>query len=164
EVPRKPLELSLTSEQKKQMIRIFIEDADYLIEQLSSKEENVQYAMFLTEPHPVDVEARKRVCLDIIDKYCKGYKVLIKPHPRDLIDYESLCPDAEVIKGRFPVEVLNFFEGLHIKLAVSVITTAMNNMDFVEEKLNLGASFWDAYEDPAKHAFNKAAGLELADK
>lgn len=164
EVPRKPLELSLTSEQKKQMIRIFIEDADYLIEQLSSKEENVQYAMFLTEPHPVDVEARKRVCLDIIDKYCKGYKVLIKPHPRDLIDYESLCPDAEVIKGRFPVEVLNFFEGLHIKLAVSVITTAMNNMDFVEEKLNLGASFWDDYEDPAKHAFNKAAGLELADK
>ena len=49
------------------------------------------------------------------------------------------------------MEVLNFFEGLHIKRAVSIVTTAMNNMDFVEEKINLGASFWDAYEDPEKH-------------
>ena len=69
-----------------------------------------------------------------------------------------------VLRGRFPVEVLNFFEGLRIKRAVSILTTAMNNMDFVEEKLNLGASFWDDYEEPEKHAFNKKAGLTLADK
>lgn len=89
---------------------------------------------------------------------------MIKPHPRDLIDYEALCPGAVVLKGRFPVEVLNFFEGLHIKRAVSILTTAMNNMDFVEEKLNLGASFWDKYEDSEKHAYNKKAGLQLADR
>lgn len=118
----------------------------------------------MTEPHPVDVEARKRVCLDVLAQYCQGYRVLIKPHPRDTIDYEALCPDAVVLRGRFPVEVLNFFEGLRIKLAVSILTTAMNNMDFVEEKLNLGASFWDAYEDPEKHAYNKKAGLALADQ
>ena len=97
-------------------------------------------------------------------RYCGGYRVLIKPHPRDTIDYEALCPDAVVLRGRFPVEVLNFFEGLRIKRAVSIVTTAMNNMDFVEEKINLGASFWDAYEDPEKHAYNKKAGLALADK
>jgi len=28
----------------------------------------------------------------------------------------------------------------------------------------LGASFWDAYEAPEKHAYNKKAGLALADK
>ena len=89
---------------------------------------------------------------------------MIKPHPRDMIDYTELCPDAVVLRGRFPVEVLNFFEGLHIRKAVSIVTTALNNMDFVDEKLNLGASFWDAYEDPEKHAYNKKAGLALADK
>jgi len=162
EVPRKPLEAALTAEQKKLMIQAFIEDADALMNQLKPSFEGEEFACFLTEPHPVDEEARKKVCLDVIAQYCKGYRVLIKPHPRDLIDYAKLCPDAVVLRGRFPVEVLNFFEGLKIKRAVSIVTTAMNNMDFVEEKMNLGASFWDAYEDPEKHAYNKKAGLTLA--
>jgi hypothetical protein len=164
EVPRKPLEKSLTDSQKKLMIKAFIDDADKLIKQLKPSYTGEEFACFLTEPHPVDEEARKKVCLDVIDKYCKGYRVIIKPHPRDMIDYNKLCPNAIVLRGRFPVEVLNFFEGLHIKKAVSILTTAMNNMDFVDEKLNLGASFWDAYEDPQKHAYNKKAGLSLADK
>ena len=164
EVPRKPLEQALTPAQKRQMIEAFIEDADALMQQLRPSREGEEFACFLTEPHPVDVEARKRVCLDVLAQYCQGYRVLIKPHPRDTIDYEALCPDAVVLRGRFPVEVLNFFEGLRIKRAVSILTTAMNNMDFVEEKLNLGASFWDAYEDPEKHAYNKKAGLALADQ
>lgn len=164
EVPRKPLEQALTPVQKRQMIEAFIEDSDALIQQLRPSREGEEFACFLTEPHPVDVEARKRVCLDVLAQYCQGYRVLIKPHPRDTIDYEALCPDAVVLRGRFPVEVLNFFEGLRIKRAVSILTTAMNNMDFVEEKLNLGASFWDAYEDPEKHAYNKKAGLALADQ
>lgn len=164
EEPRKPLEEALTAQQKKLMIQAFIEDADALMEQLKPSFKGEEFACFLTEPHPVDVEARKRVCLDVLEKYCKGYRVLIKPHPRDMIDYAALCPDAIVLRGRFPVEVLNFFEGLKIKRAVSILTTAMNSMDFVEEKLNLGASFWDAYEEPEKHAFNKKAGLELANK
>ncbi|MDE7268203.1 MAG: glycosyltransferase family 52 protein [Lachnospiraceae bacterium] len=162
EEPRKPLEAALTSEQKKLMIQAFIEDADALMEQLKPSYEGEEFACFLTEPHPVDEEARKKVCLDILEKYCKGYRVLIKSHPRDMIDYAKLCPDAVVLRGRFPVEVLNFFEGLKIKRAVSILTTAMNSMDFVEEKINLGASFWDAYEEPEKHAYNKKAGLKLA--
>ena len=164
EVPRKPLEQALTTQQKKLMIQAFIEDADALMQQLKPKYEGEEFACFLTEPHPTDEEARKKVCVDVIDGYCKGYRVLVKPHPRDMIDYEKLCPDAVVLKGRFPVEVLNFFEGLRIKKAVSILTTAMNNLDFIDEKINLGASFWDAYEDPEKHAYNKKAGLTLADK
>ena len=82
------------------------------MQQLRPSREGEEFACFLTEPHPVDVEARKRVCLDVLAQYCQGYRVLIKPHPRDTIDYEALCPDAVVLRGRFPVEVLNFFEGL----------------------------------------------------
>ncbi len=163
EEPRKPLERALTAQQKKLMIQAFIEDADALTRQLTPAYEGEEFACFLTEPHPADEEARKRVCLDVLERYCKGYRVLIKPHPRDMTDYGALCPDAVVLRGRFPVEVLNFFDGLKIRRAVSILTTAMNSMDFVEEKINLGASFWDAYEEPEKHAFNKKAGLTLAD-
>lgn len=162
EVPRKPLEQALTSQQKKWMLQAFIEDADALIEQMKPRMAGEEFMMFLTEPHPLDEKARAQVCLDIIEKYGEGYRVLIKPHPRDMIDYVSLCPDCVVLKGRFPIEVLNFFEGIKVKKAISILTTAMNAMDFVEEKINLGASFWDAYEDPALHAFNKKAGLEMA--
>lgn len=164
EEPRKPLEQALTAEQKNLIIQAFIEDADALREQLKPSYKGEEFACFLTEPHPVDIEARKQVCLDVIKTYCRGCRVLIKPHPRDMIDYVKLCPEAVVLRGRFPVEVLNFFEGLKIKRAVSILTTAMNSMDFVEEKLNLGAGFWDAYEEPEKHAFNRKAGLEMADK
>ena len=83
------------------MIKAFIDDADYLMEQLKPKGDGGEYAIFLTEPHPVDEEARKRVCLDVLERYCKGYKVIIKPHPRDMIDYEKLCPDVVVLKADF---------------------------------------------------------------
>ena len=55
------------------MIQAFIEDADLLMEQLKPSYEGEEFACFLTEPHPVDEEARKKVCLDVIEKYCKEY-------------------------------------------------------------------------------------------
>jgi hypothetical protein len=164
EVPRKPMENALTPRQKELMLKVFIEDYDALKSQLISKNSNEEFAMYLSEGYPNEEDIRKKICLDIIEKYCKGYKVIIKPHPMDKIDYEALCPEAIVLRGRFPIEVLNFIEGLHIKKAVAVVSTAMANMDFVEEKLNLGVSFWDAYEDPQKHGFNKSIGFKMADK
>lgn len=164
EVPRKPLEQALTPSQKKLFVQAFVEDAEELCLQLGQKHEGEEFAMVLTEAYPEEEDIRKRVCLDMIEQYCQGYRVLIKPHPRDRIEYSALCPDAVVLRGRFPIEVLNFIEGVRIKRAVSVITSAMDAVDFVEEKINLGASFWDAYEDPEKHAFNKKAGLKLANE
>lgn len=164
EEPRKPLQNSLTHQQKKIMLKAFIENADALLEQMKPSGENEEFIMFLTEPHPLDEKARAQVCLDIVEKYGKGYRVLIKPHPRDMIDYVSLCPDCIVLRGKFPIEVLNFMEGIHVKKAISIVTTAMDQMEFVDEKINLGASFWDAYEAPELHAFNKKAGLKVANE
>jgi hypothetical protein len=164
EVPRKPMEEALTSAQKELMLKTFIDDYDNLKKQLVNSEGDRELAMYLSEGYPRDEELLKRICLDIIEQHLKGYKVIIKPHPMDKVDYKALCPDAVVLKGRFPVEVLNFIEGFHIKKAVAVVSTAMANMDFVEEKLNLGVSFWDNYEAPEKHRFNQKIGFSMADK
>ena len=149
-VPRKPLELSLNSEQKLSMLRIFMENADAFLKELGEKATG-DCILFLTQPHPQDEEARKQICHDIIRDYCQGCHVVIKPHPRDLLDYELLRPDCTVIKGKFPVEVLNFLEGVHFKKVISIATTALDTIDFADEKINLGDSFWDKYEDPEKH-------------
>lgn len=149
-VPRKPLELGLTSGQKRTMLRIFMEDAGGFLRELGEKASG-DCILFLTQPHPKSEEARVQICHDIIRDYCQGCHVVIKPHPRDLIDYGKLRPDCTVIKGRFPVEVLNFVEGVHFRKVISIATTALDTIDFADEKINLGDTFWDKYEDPENH-------------
>lgn len=149
-VPRKPLELQLDREQKRRILRIFMEDADSFVRELGERADG-DCILFLTQPHPQSEEARKQICHDIIREYCQGAHVIIKPHPRDLIDYGSLRPDCTVIRGKFPVEVLNFLEGIHFKKVISIATTALDTIDFADEKINLGDTFWDKYEDPENH-------------
>ena len=132
------------------MLDIFMEDAERFLQELGEKAFG-DCILFLTQPHPQSEEARRQICHDIIRDYCQGYHVVIKPHPRDLIDYEKLRPDCTVIKGKFPVEVLNFIEGVRFKKVISIATTALDTIDFAEEKINLGDTFWDKYEDPENH-------------
>lgn len=154
-VPRKPLEQNLDSAQKHMFIRVFMEDAEGFLQELGEKATG-DCVLFLTQPHPHSEEARKQICHDIIRDYCEGYHVVIKPHPRDLIDYAALRPDCTVIRGKFPVEVLNFLEGIHFKKVISIVTTALDTIDFADEKINLGEGFWDKYEEPEKHKYNAA--------
>ena len=149
-VPRKPLELALDQGQKRMILRVFMENADEFIRELGEKASG-DCILFLTQPHPQSEEARRQICHDIIRDYCQGCHVVIKPHPRDLIDYAALRPDCTVIRGKFPVEVLNFLEGVHFRKVISIATTALDTIDFAEEKINLGDTFWDKYEDPAQH-------------
>lgn len=154
EVPRKPLERNLTDEQKQIIVKIFIPDVDELMRELGDKAD-AGCMLYLTQPQPWDEEIRKKMCDDVIREYSDGCHVVIKPHPRETIDYAALRPDCTVIKGKFPIEVLNFLPGIHFKRAVSFVTTAMDTMDFVDEKINLGFSYWDRYEPKEKHTYNE---------
>lgn len=153
-VKKSDLEAGLSENQKKEIVRIFIADAEQIAVQLKSFQKGQKVGMFLSENWPGDApDIRRQVCLDIKERYFRDYALVIKPHPADNVDYKELCGDAIVLRGRFPIEVLNFFDGLHVDLAVSIVTSAMDSLRFVDEKLNLGPAFWDAYEDPEKHAF-----------
>ena len=156
EVPRKPLELNLSTEQKRMILKVFMPDAEEFMRELGDKAKDGNCMLFLSQPHPKPLETRVQICKDIIRDYANGCHVVIKPHPRDVVDYEKLFPDCTVIKGKFPIEVLNFIEGVHFKLAISIVTTALDTIDFADEKINLGQSFWDAYEDPELHNYNAA--------
>lgn len=153
-VPRKPMEERLTAEEKEKMVRVFIPNYKEIVAQIQEGASDKDYVLFLTQPHPWSEEARKQICHDIIKDYCEGCTVMIKPHPRDTIDYEALRPDCLILKGKFPVEVLNFLEGVHFKRIISIVTTALDTLTFADEKINLGHSFWDKYEDPSNHHYN----------
>lgn len=153
-VPRSGLEARLTPEEKKVLVKAFLENAEALQEDLTGGSHAGQSVLVLTEKLCSE-EVRARMMRDIIRTYAEGAEVFIKPHPMDTLDYEKLFPDCMVLRGRFPLEVLKHVEGVHFTRAVAILTQAIDSMDYVDEKIFLGQKFLDAYEDPALHAFNQ---------
>lgn len=122
EVPRAPLQERLTEQEKKLLLQVF--NAPKLDMDCSNT------ALVLTEPLFQDkVCASKEEQLDIYREMisalkAKGYKVMIKPHPRDKVDYSEL--GEEMFKKEFPLEVMQFFPELRFAAAATVKSTAVN--------------------------------------
>ena len=96
------------------------------------------------------LDVRKKLFGDIIDEYKADNRVIIKPHPRDALDYEKEFPDTVVIRDKFPMEVLGDIENFKVDKVISVITQ-MENVYFAKEIVYLGLDFLDKYEDPSIH-------------
>lgn len=155
EVPRAGLVERLTREDKDILIRLFIEDLDGLLGQL--KAGAADKILVLSEPL-CDLDVRKQIFSDIIRDYGvidgKKGQILIKPHPRDVLDYRKVFPEHIVLSGMFPMEILNFIPDLSFKRVISVLTVP-NGIKFAQEVLFLGEDFLDKYEAPELHRQNE---------
>ncbi len=152
EIPREELDKKLSVEDHRILVEIFLTDPDRLVGQLLNKsaaDANKPNVMILTEPL-CELDVRKRMFADIVDEYKDDYRVIIKPHPRDLLDYEKEFPGVVVVKDRFPMEVLGDITGFKVDKLVSVITQ-IDNVYFAREIVYLGLDFLDKYEDPSIH-------------
>lgn len=152
EIPREELDKKLSVEDHRILVEIFLTDPDRLVGQLlnkSASDANKPNVMILTEPL-CELDVRKRMFADIVDEYKDDYRVIIKPHPRDLLDYEKEFPGVVVVKDRFPMEVLGDITGFKVDKLVSVITQ-IDNVYFAKEIVYLGLDFLDKYEDPSIH-------------
>ena len=147
QVSRKGLNDRLSKADHKILVDIFLEDAGRVVSQLLGNGE--RQVMILTEPL-CNLDVRKKLFGDIIDMYKADNRVIIKPHPRDVLDYEKAFPETTVIRDKFPMEVLGDIEGFKVDKVVSVITQ-MENVYFAKEIVYLGLDFLDKYEDPAIH-------------
>ena len=79
--------------------------------QLTTGAHHEHKVLVLTEPL-CELPVREQIFRDIVAKYGKDAQVILKPHPRDVLDYHKLFPDDIVLDGKFPMEILNFIEGL----------------------------------------------------
>ena len=155
EVPHSGLLERLSDEDHALIAGIFIRDWDRIIQITGSPgtgihdENRRPVAMILTEPL-CDLQVRRRMFSDIIDMYAGEYTLIIKPHPRDQLDYEREFPDVFVIKDRFPMEVLNDMRDFGIDKLISVITQT-DDIRFAKSIDYLGLDFLDRYEDPRIH-------------
>ena len=153
EQPREAMVRRLTQDDKNTILRIFMEDLDTLMTQLTTGAHHEHKVLVLTEPL-CELPVREQIFRDIVAKYGKDAQVILKPHPRDVLDYHKLFPDDIVLDGKFPMEILNFIEGLEFDQVVSVYTVP-DSIHFAKEKVFLGDDFMDLYEDPQKHRFNE---------
>lgn len=155
EQPREELTEHLSDADKDILVHLFIEDMDELQRTLDMGA--AEKVLVLSEPL-CDLEVRKQIFTDIINEYGKinGHEaqVLIKPHPRDVLDYKKEFPGHVVVNGMFPMEIMNFIPGLRFKRVVSVFTVP-NAIRFADEIIFLGEDFMDKYEEPALHRQNE---------
>lgn len=148
---------SLNEEDHEIITRIFLEHASELMELLGNRAQDKPLVMILTEPL-CEIDVRERLFGDIVDEYKNDNTVIIKPHPRDLLDYEEKFPECIVIKDKFPMEVMNDIPGLKVSKLISVITQ-VDCIRFADEIVYLGLDFMDKYEEPSVH---RKVGLDFA--
>ena len=140
EQPREAMVRRLTQDDKNTILRIFMEDLDTLMTQLTTGAHHEHKVLVLTEPL-CELPVREQIFRDIVAKYGKDAQVILKPHPRDVLDYHKLFPDDIVLDGKFPMEILNFIEGLEFDQVVSVYTVP-DSIHFAKEKVFLGMTLW----------------------
>lgn len=168
EKPRKELTEHLSLQAKDMLVSIFIENKAELIAVLQEEagevtggikqaDKDTARILILTEPL-CDLETRERIFRDIIAEYAvadgKNVSIMLKPHPRDVLDYKTLFPEHIVLDGKFPMEILNYVEGLVFDKVISVFTVP-HAILFAKEKVFLGEDFMDKYEAPEIHRQNE---------
>ena len=113
--------------------------------------------LILTDPICA-LDVRERIFRDIVDEYKVQGSIFIKPHPRDILDYRKLFPEYPIIESGMPMEIFNYFPGLHFRTAVTVLTE-MKAIKFADNIVRKGEDFMDIYEDPAVHRQNESIGI-----
>ncbi len=157
EQSREELVDGLTEEAKEILLSIFMEDLPGLKGKLQEGGHAGKRVLVLTEPL-CDLQTREIIFKDIIRDYGvvdgRPAQIILKPHPRDVLDYRELFPEHIVLDGMFPMEMLNFIKGLEFERVVSVFTVP-SSIKFAKEILFLGEDFMDRYEAPEIHRQNE---------
>lgn len=80
EQPREAMVRRLTQDDKNTILRIFMEDLDTLMTQLTTGAHHEHKVLVLTEPL-CELPVREQIFRDIVAKYGKDAQVILKPHP-----------------------------------------------------------------------------------
>ena len=152
-VPRQQLYDRLNDLQKKVLYQVFCQNP--VKQNLDDEKKDM---LLCTQPLYLDgqlsdLKTQIQVYKDIIAEYAqKGYRICIKPHPRDDSDYTEICEQYQcwLIDRFIPSEVLNFNPDISYDLALSVTTTAIEALNFVKERKYLGFDYLEKYKNVEK--------------
>lgn len=94
---------TLPEEKRKRLLRIFVENGEIELPEKAN--------IFLTEHfsflNRVTFEEHILLTQMFVDYFLQGRRLVIKPHPNDVIYYGKLFPEAKVIRQSFPAELFS---------------------------------------------------------
>lgn len=154
QVPREELAAGLDARAQETITRMFIANEDALeAALLEAAAQQKPVTLLLTEPLCRDLAMRRKLFEDMAREYAGDGIVLVKPHPRDLLDYHEIFPQHIVLDAKFPMEILNFVcSRLSIEFTrVVTVYTVPTSIHCAKEKLYLGDEVMDRYEEPSLH-------------
>lgn len=139
------LEDNLSGEEKNRIYQIYAQAFDLPL--AFTGEVNLLLTGPLAHDKAVASEQDQLKCYhDAVYQNCDMKKpLLIKPHPRDTVDYHSIFPDAIIINRLISSEVLSFCESLKIDKAVTIYSTSISSFRNAKELVILDSDFLNAY-------------------
>lgn len=110
----------------------------------SWKEELKKYnTIIFTDPISVEAglsdEEVISLYMPMIEKYGAEH-IVIKPHPRDTVDWEKYIPQAKILKTKTPMQILSLM-GIDFKRAITIQSSAVSSMSKNTEIVFLGTDF-----------------------
>jgi len=111
----------------------------------NNKTKSIIITQTLNEDGIIELESTK---IDLYKSFVNQANtdlIYIKPHPREITNYESLFKDDKriiVLPKLFPAELLNLLPNLKFKKAFTAFSTAIDNLASVEEKIMLGHDYF----------------------
>lgn len=146
------LEQNLSPQNKDQIYRIYAKA--YQIPLVYDEEVNLLLTGPLAHDKAVASEEDQIQCyIDAVKQYCNdGKLLLVKPHPRDDVNYEGIFDNSIVIDKIVSSEVLSLSETLHINKVITIYSTSISSFRNAKEMIMLGAEFLDNYHHLSKYA------------
>ena len=107
----------------------------------------------------LSLEGQISIYRHLFDYYLRGRKVLIKPHPDDILYYDRLFPEAEIIRERFPSELLPL---AFRELPGTVCTVSSTGINLIRREFSEEIVFHAEYERTYRYDALYDMALRLA--
>lgn len=126
----------LDLKKKEEIMEKFNFKNDDFKEIVKFKEKILLITQPLSEDKIITEEEKIKIYREIIEKYSIE-KIIIKPHPREETNYKLYFPNVEIIKGKFPLEILSLMD-ITFKEVITLFSTAALNFKGISNVNFLG--------------------------
>lgn len=126
EIPRKPMFDRLTALDLDKLKFIFFKDIpefDYRNSVLLITQPLFEDGIVIGDDEQIVIYKR------LAAKYSRGYSLVIKPHPRDTVDYSVVFPNAVILNKNMPLEIVGLIEKPHFARVVSFGSSCQMTVD-----------------------------------
>lgn len=97
-----------------------------------------------SEEHIITEKYKMDLYRKILEPFHKDYYIYIKPHPREITNYQNLLSgNLMVLEKNFPIELLNIILDIPFEKCITIDSSALKNLKCVKEKVLLGLEYDD---------------------